>query len=278
MFFWKQYNTFIAIFLLLLIPVLTLSSDANAQGMLGGLSSFSQSIAATATGGALSWVGDLFDSSSSIEIEEMKQEIDALREENTRLIGVLQENSRLRKLVGFRTNNPTFSLVPAEVIARDVSPFFNVVSIKIKSDADIKPNQAVVSHEGIVGKIESVNGTYAKVRLISDHRSGIDVLTQRTRARAVVRGKGSPNNVSIKIQYLDSDSEIRKGDLVVTSGMGGVFPPNLIVGHLDRIEAKSNTMFRKAELVPAVDFGRLQSVYVIGARDPKKKAKKENIR
>lgn len=263
--FWKQYKHYIAIVLLITIPLFSLSSTAQAgEGVsLFGLASFSQYLATSGVGGAMGWLSDLFDSSSSDKIETMNKELSTLREENTRLIGVLQENNRLRKLVGFKRANPKFSLVPAKIISRDVSPFFNVVSVRIETDEKIEVNQPVVSHEGVVGKVHSVSTSYANITLISDSRSGLDVLTQRTRARAVLKGTGDSKNAEVRLSYVTSDSEVRKGDLLVTSGMAGVFPPDLIVGSISEIKPKSNTMFREAQMRLAVDFSRLKTVYVI---------------
>ncbi len=267
--FWKRYNHYIAIVLLLAIPIFSLSSKARAGegGALFGGASFSQYVATAGVGGAMGWLSDLFDSSSAKTIEDLQTQIFSLREENTRLIGVLQENNRLRKLVGFKSANPKFSLVPADVISRDVSPFFNVVSVRIQTDEKILPNQPVVSHEGVVGKVYRVNRNYADIMLINDSRSGLDVLTQRTRARAVVRGTGDSTNADVQLDYVTSDSEVRKGDVIVTSGMGGVFPPDLIVGRIKELQPKTNTMFRDAQLTPAVDFSRLKTVYVITGKD-----------
>ncbi|TVR04651.1 MAG: rod shape-determining protein MreC [Deltaproteobacteria bacterium] len=198
------------------------------------------------------------------ENEQLRSEVNRLRDENARLVGVMQENARLRALVGFQQGHPAYEMLPARVTARDVSPFFRVTSIRIESaDARLEPGMPVLSSAGVVGRIQHVEGRRATVLLAVDPRSSIDIVVQRNRARGVLRGRGYDNSYRSEVAYLTRREEVRDGDIVVTSGLGGVFPPDLVVGRIDRIERRDHGLFQQVVVEPAVDFSRLEEVFVL---------------
>jgi len=197
------------------------------------------------------------------ENERLRNQVDRLREDKSRLIGVLQENTRLRNLLGFKRQHPNFELAPAEVVGRDTTPYFRVVTLKLESDAQLEPRMPVVVAGGVVGQIHRTYGSFADVVIVSDPRSRIDVISQRNRAQGVVRGLGHRHDYLARISYLRRKDQVRKGDVMVTSGMGGVFPPELIVGTVQQVQRKQRGLFQKALVKPAVDFSRLEEVFVI---------------
>ena len=197
------------------------------------------------------------------EIEELRLEVEQLREEKTRLIGVLQENSRLRGMVGFQQTHPEFDLVAAEVIARDISPFFRVIKIKIRSSQPLEPRMPVVSAQGVVGQVHRVYEGYADVILVSDPRSRIDAISQRNRTLGVIEGLGHEADYRARVAYVTERDEVRVGDTMVTSGMGGVFPRELIVGEIVEVDLNTEGLFQEVVIEPTVDFARLEEVFVI---------------
>lgn len=198
------------------------------------------------------------------ENEKLRAERDRLREEHARLLGVMQENARLRALVGFSEAHPHFQLVPARVIARDVNEFFRVVTIKLDTgNARVRPDMPVVSSAGLVGQVESVDGRFAQVLLTVDKRSSVDIVVQRNRARGVLTGEGNPRDYSARIGYLLRRDEVRLGDTLVTSGMGGMFPPDLVIGTIADINDRNYGLYQEVRVEPAVDFSRLEEVYVV---------------
>lgn len=264
---WQRYSRIVTGVLLILIPTLIFSvsaeaeRDSNIAARTVGLGQFA-SVSLVAS------IGDLisrpFSSQKDEEIEHLHAEIAQLKEERTRLIGVLQENARLRKLVDFKDQRPEYELSPARVIGRDVTPYFNVASIRLTSEAELDVGMPVISAEGVVGSIENVSGDYAKVRLLTDPRSRIDAVSERNRTRAIVAGFARDGILSARIAHLSSRDQVRAGDVLVTSGMAGRFPKELILGTITSVGKEDDSSAEYiVELEPATDFGRLNEVFVV---------------
>lgn len=198
------------------------------------------------------------------ENERMRAELNRLREEHARLVGVMQENARLRSLVGFREAHPALELVAARVVAQETSPYFRVSSIRLEvDDPRVVAGMPVVASAGVVGHVSERSGRNAQVLLACDPRSSIDILVQRNRARGVLVGLGHSNDYSSRIAYLLRRDEVVEGDFVVTSGMGGRFPPDLPVGRIADVSRREYGLFQEVIVEPAVDVSRLEEVYVV---------------
>ena len=143
----------------------------------------------------------------------------------------------------------------------------------------MQKGMAVISPEGVVGQILKTAPHYATVLLITDYNSAIDAIVQRTRAKAIVEGK-EENRCQLK--YLLRTEDVAVGDIVITSGLGGIFPKGLTVGEIRKVEKKGHGVFQYAELVPSVDLTKLEEVLILSAlpslppqpEEKEKKAKK----
>jgi rod shape-determining protein MreC len=200
------------------------------------------------------------------ENERLRGQVARYEEERARLIGVLQENARLRQMLAFKDSRPDLKLRSARIIGRDVTPYFRVLRVRLDStniDFTVKPQMAVVSHQGVVGQVVEVYGDSADVLLVSDPRSKLDVMTQRNRARGLVQGLGHSKDYEARVGYLRRKDEVAEGDQVVTSGKGGIFPQELLVGKITRVEKKAFGLEQQAILEPTVDVGRLEEVFII---------------
>ncbi len=124
---------------------------------------------------------------------------------------------------------------------------------------------AVIVPEGVVGQILKTGPRHATVLLLTDYNSAIDAIVQRTRAKAIVEGRGE-NRCQLK--YLLRSEDVVVGDLVVTSGLGGNFPKGLLVGEIRKVEQREHGIFQYAELVPSVDLTKLEEVLVIPEAPP----------
>jgi rod shape-determining protein MreC len=189
----------------------------------------------------------------------LKQKVAKLQAETHHMKEMRLANDRLRHLLQFREKSSS-SMIGAEVIGQDPSSWFKSVTIDKGERDGVKRGMAVVSPTGIIGQILKKAQHYAMVLLITDYNSAIDSIVQRTRAKAIIVGKGE-NRCQLK--YLLRTEEVAVGDAVVTSGLGGNFPKGLLVGEIKKVDKKGHGVFQYAELVPSVDFTQIEEVFVI---------------
>ncbi len=189
----------------------------------------------------------------------LKQKMADLQRESHQLREMALANQRLQKLLQFREKIAS-PVVAAEVIGQDPSSWFKSVTIDKGEKDGIRKGMAVISAEGVVGQILKTASNYSTVLLITDYNSAIDSIIQRTRAKAIVEGKGE-NRCQLK--YLLRTEEVGVGDTVVTSGLSGNFPKGLMVGEVRKVDKKGHGVFQYAELTPSVDLTKLEEVLVI---------------
>jgi rod shape-determining protein MreC len=202
------------------------------------------------------------------ENEELRLEVERLRRELADTRRVAAEVGRLEELVELRARTPA-ETVGARVVAGGMSSSFRVVRITLDRGEELSPGMAVVAPAGVVGRIHRVYGGHADVLLSVDPGSAIAVVLPRTGAQGVVKGLGGDGAYGGRIEYLDRSEEAAEGDLVVTSGLGGVFPSDLPVGRIRKlVRPESGLYYREVEVEPAVDFSRLSRVLVILAPPP----------
>ena len=186
-----------------------------------------------------------------------------LRREVARLQEYAVENERLRGLLRFSERAPEVRMVAADVIAVSASPLSRIVQVNRGSGDGIELGSAVVHDDGAVGRVVAVADTTSDVILLADVNHSTDVVFQRTRVRARVRGRGRDGTAGVKIEHLARTAPVELGDLVVTSGLGNVFPKGIPVGTVREVIKTSHGPYQPALLEPSVDFGRLESVLII---------------
>ena len=193
----------------------------------------------------------------------LKRKIDSFKRENSRYKELLATHERLRKLLQFKEviRRP---VVAAQVIGLDPTGWFKSVIIDKGEKAGVKWDMPVVNASGVVGRVVSVSNNYAKVLLIIDQNSAVDCLTQRSRDRGMVKGTSSD---ICKMDYMSKSSNAVVGDLVITSGLGGIFPKGLPVGRISSVKEGEGKLFKEIEVVPSVDFSKLEEVLIIQTAD-----------
>jgi len=198
------------------------------------------------------------------ENRRLKNALDRVRAENIALEEQARENRRLKELLQLRQRMGG-EMVSARVIAKESSRYFRVNRIRIdRGDRDrVRSGMPVISARGLVGQIRRAWGRYADVRLLVDRTSAVDVVVQRTGARAILRGTGESNRYLCRTDYLDRDAEISVGDEIYTSGLGQAFPPSLLVGTVSAVRRREFGLYQEAEVEPAVDFSALDEVLVL---------------
>lgn len=194
----------------------------------------------------------------------MKKEIDALKIENSRFRELLATHQRLKNLLQFKEtiNQPVLA---AQVIGRDPTGWFESVIIDKGKKSGLKVNMPVVNAQGVVGRLVSVSGNYAKVLLIIDQNSAIDCIIQRSRDNGIVKGLSSK---VCELDYVLKTSDVIAGDMVVTSGLGRVFPKGVPVGKVIEVMDMPGELFKNIKVSPMVDFSKLEELLVIIKEDP----------
>ncbi|MDH5606089.1 MAG: rod shape-determining protein MreC [Anaerolineae bacterium] len=200
-------------------------------------------------------IADLYRRNAQLEAEisNLQTEIIALRQQ-------VVEVEMLTTLLDFARARPQNDYQAAAVIGRDPRPFLQYVIINRGSDDGIKRGMPVVSAEGLIGRVAAVTAGAARVQLITDPSSKVNVLILPAEVDAVVQGSITSD---IFLDLIPQDAPINPGDLVLTSGLGGNYPPDILVGQISSVRKEATALFQQASLQPVVDFNRLQIVLII---------------
>jgi rod shape-determining protein MreC len=193
------------------------------------------------------------------ENEALKIEIEKLKEQNRQLIQMALENSRLRSLLEFKEENTQFNYIGASVTGRDPGNWYDVFTIDKGSKDGIEINDAViVSHGYLVGKIIEVGTNYSKLMAIIDERSSVSIIVNRTRDMGIVSGSSDSGVTAI----MELEADIIKGDDIITSDYS-TLPKGLYIGKVKSVEKQEKKLQKIVVIEPAVDFKRLEEVFVI---------------
>jgi rod shape-determining protein MreC len=147
----------------------------------------------------------------------------------------------------------------AEIIASSPSPDFRTMTIDKGTLYGLQPDMAVIAPGGVVGRVVIPTARSAKVQLLSDRNAAVGALIERSRAQGVAMGGDDQH---LKLEYVSETADVVVGDLVVTSGIDGIFPKGFTIGSVDIVE-KSGTSYKRITIKPAVDFSSLEEVLVV---------------
>lgn len=191
------------------------------------------------------------------ELESMRVEMEEVKKENERLRALVSLGEDIKK-----------DIVAARVIANEPRAEFKSITINRGSSDGVVSLSPVVGPKGLVGKVGKVNQNTSLVILITDPNSAVDAVVQRTRARGTVVGTVGATELRAghylsRLEYLDRTSGIAEGDIVVTSGLDGVFPAGLAIGTVHDVKLSRWGIFSESLVVPFEDMAELQDVAVI---------------
>jgi rod shape-determining protein MreC len=189
---------------------------------------------------------------------ELEQEVTSLRMELQKLEEARLQNDRLRSLLDLKEGMAT-PTVAAHVIANNAMGLSHTVLVDRGSTSGLKPNMAVVSSMGVVGRVWTVSPNVSKIQLLTDAEAGTAVLVQRTRVQGILLGNGSE---LVSLEYVSTHDDVAEGDLLVTSGQDGIYPKGLPVALVDQV-GDSRGILRAIQAAPRVDFRRLEEVLIL---------------
>ena len=196
------------------------------------------------------------------ENEELRKEVDELRQalvdsEETRL-----ENDRLRQMLSLELSDPPLRLF-AKVVGWDASSHSRTAIINKGTNQGVQTQMAVVNSQGVVGRIIWASPNYSKVLLLVDPNATIDVIVQRSRTHGIAEGAGGNG---LRLKYIMHNDEVVPGDIIMASGIEGVFPKGTLVGRVKSVDQQRSDLFLPVEVETAVDFDRLEEVAIIMQR------------
>lgn len=170
------------------------------------------------------------------------------------------EAQRLRDLLALKDNNNNFNFVIARVIGRVQVALFKTIMINKGTASGLKAGMPVMASPGLVGRVIDVSWHAAKVLPLIEENSNIDAIVQRTRAQGMIRGAGSRGCV---LKYISKAQDVKEGDIIISSGIGGVFPKGMMIGHISRIDRQEAGLFWKIYVAPVIDVSKLEEVLVL---------------
>jgi len=239
---------------------------------LGGYFSFASSGFNNTLVSAQSWISSRF-----LAVQDfltVPRDVIALRQQNAKLqadVARLQaqvvqlqqqvsQTQALAALVNFSRSNPDNSYTAASVIGRDPSPFLHYIIVDKGSNDGLRRGMPVVTDQGLVGRVDGVISSAARIQLITDPSSVVNVRLQKAGREAVLVGSIAGD---LSLDQLPQDVKIETGDVVLTSGLGGGYPADLIVGQVLSVRKRDSDLFQQAAIQPVVDFSQLKIVLII---------------
>ncbi|MBG0788631.1 MAG: rod shape-determining protein MreC [Anaerolineaceae bacterium] len=163
-------------------------------------------------------------------------------------------------LLDFGRTNPQYEYVTATVIGREISPFLQYIIIDKGSDDGVQYGMPVVTQQGLVGRVDAVIATASRIKLITDSTAVVNVFLQTADVEAQSNGSLTGD---LSLDMIPLDSYVEAGDIVLTSGLGGNYPPNIFVGQVLSVQKRDNALFQTASVQPIVNFESINAVLVI---------------
>ena len=261
--------------LLLLTLVLMLQDRDGRAGATGGATALPNSIFEVAAplqkalASPVDWLGETW--ANYVALVDLRDENQALL---GRIIELEEENLQFREalvasghLDGIARMREGFEvpLLPAQVVGQDVSSWFHAILVDRGRRAEVLSGMPVVSEHGLVGVVTATSPRASRAMLLLDRRSAADAIVQRSRARGIVRGTGTGE---LEFVFMVRGDDVLPGDVVITSGFGGVYPKGVRIGEVTEVRTDRAELLHKARIAPAVDFGHLEQVFVMLRRAP----------
>ncbi len=271
---WSRRNRIIfGLLVILSVAILTLYFREGSNGFLHRVQRYTVNIVVPLQAGISRAVSPIKSAFRFVaEIGSLRAKNQGLEKENKKLKTEIvslrlmkKENERLRKLVGFKEKTD-FTTIPAHVIGKSSTDWQAAIVLDKGSDDGVEKNMPVVVDSGLVGQVIDSSPKACRVQLITDQKSGVGVQMLSTGETGVLQGQ---INGELKINFISKDSKAKKGDEVVTSGLGGVFPKGLYVGKVKKIARRPYSLFKEIDVESSVEFVKLEEVLIITSPLPK---------
>jgi rod shape-determining protein MreC len=206
------------------------------------------------------------------QVKQLQEQLSTGVIDSVRVRELEIENSDLRNQLEYKQANPDYLLTGAtvlqenenraRVLGQDPSALVNYIIIDQGRAEQVAVGMPVVTAAGLVGRVTEVGAHWARVLLINDTTSSVNAVVQSTRATGIVQGQGQGSELLV-MRYLPLGESVKKDDLILTSGIGGVFPKRLVLGQVIDVRQRDTDLFTEAIIRPSVDLTRLEFVLVM---------------
>jgi rod shape-determining protein MreC len=271
------FGRVVALALILLVAVaLVLASQLPLASSLGGLAldvvaPVEDLVSGTYRGAAGSARGVQTVEELVLENQRLRVEVERLTRDSARAPELQRENDELRELLGLKRGGAAFQWADAQVIGYDATNLVRSAVIDRGGRDGLVDGMTVMTPRGLVGKVVKLGPAAARVLLVTDPGSSVNAMVQRSRAKGVIYGqRGAAGSSQLVLRYVPQGEEMKTGDRVITSGLGGIFPEGIAIGQVTQVRQQGTDMFQEATVEPYVDFARLESVFVITNHVPVK--------
>jgi rod shape-determining protein MreC len=193
------------------------------------------------------------------ENRKLREDVNHLRTEVQKLREELFRAGRLEEFAAYRLETG-FEGTVARVIGESPDPWTRTIVVNRGKTDGIERGLTVVTPDGLVGRVVEVSGRSSVVRLIVDRSSRVPVVVSRSRARAILEGE---NSGTCQLKYLDRTQDVLEGDVIITSGLAGVYPRGVEVGSVTQVIRKSHGLYQYAKILPEAPLGRLEDVMIL---------------
>jgi rod shape-determining protein MreC len=183
----------------------------------------------------------------------LQVEVDAMRAERG-------ENARLRRLLDLRQRHP-YSLLAADVAGRSLDRFGGSLTLSKGTEDGVFANRAIVTPEGLVGRVERATAHQARVLTLLHRDCAVAARVERSRVEGVLRWDFG-DHPTLHLLYVSSQEDVKEGDRILTSGLGGIFPEGIRVGTVERVALEPNGLMKEIVVRPSVDFRSVEEVLV----------------
>ncbi|MCK6551893.1 rod shape-determining protein MreC, partial [Myxococcota bacterium] len=194
---------------------------------------------------------------------ELRRRLHAAEQKNDELQAIAVENEHLRAVLELEAKNPAVESLPANVIGAGTSPSARTIDIDRGALDRVGRGMVVISDAGLVGIVLRVGWTSSEVLLVADEKLELSATVVRSRARARLKGGGLVPGFGLELSEISRSDDVRPGDRLATSGLGGVFPKGIPIGEIKQVRTPTGAAYRLADVEPFVDFGRLEHVIVL---------------
>lgn len=202
-----------------------------------------------------------------LKLAAAEEELAVLKTQVTRLRELERENNAFREVLDFSKRTP-FEVSAARVMRRNPANWWQQAIIDAGSQSQVQPNAPVIGLEGLVGKVESLENDLSTVLLLTDEACLVSAKIEGTHEVGILSGRRGQleANPLLSLRFLSKDAPIREGQRVFSTGDGGVFPPNILLGTIQQVNRRADSS--EAFVRPAVDFENLDVVFVVKIPQP----------